>query len=629
MSESKAVLDLLASTKQGETLIIVGAGISMEEPAAAPSPAQVIAGALKPIINMPTLKTVIATDKRINSIFEHPLHQILPESFYAGIETSLGVSLHREVWEPLTTTGISDGIFNMNHELVALIAYKLSATIITPNYDSFLEAAFKAWEIPYELIHNDSLETLSRPKPNGHVRLIKIHGDAAKPETIVSRAPDLLRLFQALAPLNECFSIALIAGYSGRDLDIYPWLAAHSGVRKTIWLDPYLNNDHRCYRLPKELGLIALKEKLDLITNLVPKSRHESKVPTFDKIKSTGQLCADIAQSKMREVLATNEPAKAHLALATVLTNVGFHASSYEILKTARTETDHLLHSQIRMLGAFNLSCMDRFGTAYLVCDDLVKHGHKILQFQARALRASCKRQYYLQNASPEIHGSGQLRYGSYKAGRMLRRFTQEIEFLLTVMHLTPKGLKAVHSASIAPWNIPNPDFDDACTYLETLIRFYATFQYLRIRRLNSLVLRLIDYWSHRVGYIVGAIHVEKYANRLDLVDLAATGGIFGRLNVMEELISAAIMRRDELLRGLAEQTLSNRSIANLLDKADEHIYLAGSSSLARGILQLRKASGQANGRYTSELKRIAPLLQIFDTTGFGLRVLRGHSELL
>ena len=627
---------MMVRTQKGKLLIIVGAGISLDAPTLAPSPFRVIKAALSPMLSIPAIHELVSKDERISKILEWPLKQMLPESFYAAIESSFDSTLHQEVWSPLSRTGLLDKTFNVNHEIIALLAQRLQATIITPNYDSFLEAALEGWGIPYRVIHNYEIARQGNFPQSGVVTVIKIHGDATKPETIVTRAPDLLRLFQALSPLNNKFSAALVAGYSGRDLDIYPWLASKSGVQNIAWVDPYMNDDHRCYRLPIGDGLIVLREKLEVLQKLVLDDSQNSRVRYRLNPVNPGKDCENIAHIRIKELVESEHPARTNLALAKILTNSGFHASSYEILKIARCDSDLLLHSTIRMVGAFNLSCMDRFGTAYHVCDDIIKSGHPILKFQARALRASCKRQYYLQTAQQgEVHKPPFPRYGNYRSRGILEKLLREIQFLGSVIRLTPYGLRSVQSASLAIWNTLHPSFEDACAYLETLIRFYATFQYIGTRYINAHALKAIDYWSHRIGYINGAIHVEKYATRLDLVDIAETGGTFGRLNVMEELISSAIMKRDEILnlsRRRNSENLDNELSALLYD-AGEAAWLSGSSSLSQAILReyesIALPSESQSGHPYWKLKSQKQCPQLYDTTGLSLAELRKRPEML
>ena len=205
------------------------------------------------------VKHAVKVDLLIAQLVATPLPQILPESFYSSIESTVGVSLHHHIWAPLGKTGVRDGNFNINHEIIARVAATTQATIITPNYDSFIEAALESWQVPYEVIHNNQLNKLIDPAPSNSVRLIKIHGDAQRVETIVSREADLLRLFDALEPLSGTFDSALVAGYSGRDLDIFPWLASRAELKRILWIEPFLNSSHRGLRISDPTRPISSK----------------------------------------------------------------------------------------------------------------------------------------------------------------------------------------------------------------------------------------------------------------------------------------------------------------------------------------------------------------------------------
>ena len=125
----QAVDDLLSRIQPNRLLIIVGAGISFDYPACAPSPKGIISGALRSLTSSADISAALSDDPLTRNLVNEPLPQMLSESFYSSIEATLDYPLHHHVWKPLAATGLDDGIFNENHETIALLAQAKQATI--------------------------------------------------------------------------------------------------------------------------------------------------------------------------------------------------------------------------------------------------------------------------------------------------------------------------------------------------------------------------------------------------------------------------------------------------------------------------------------------------------------------
>ena len=617
----QAVDDLLSRIQPNRLLIIVGAGISFDYPACAPSPKGIISGALRSLTSSADISAALSDDPLTRNLVNEPLPQMLPESFYSSIEATLDYPLHHHVWKPLATTGLDDGIFNENHETIALLAHAKQATIITPNYDSHLEAACEAWQIPYEVIHNDELHKLSQPQASACVRIIKIHGDAKRMPTIVSREADLLRLFDALTPLNGVFTDAFIAGYSGRDLDLFPWLVSSSSVSRALWVEPYLHAEHRGLRLSPQIDCSMVKLPLSHIRSRLASvgviDSNSSRVPEKTVYPRIEAQCEQIAESLVSKVISKLPYEARYLALASALSSIGYHKSSYKLLKIARrTSKDHVLNDRIDLLAVLNLASIDRFASAYKLAAYLASQGIRRFRYQARVMREFCLQQYYLQRI--QFNKSSAQRQAIYGNVRSLHRLPIcALRQFIFLTALTPYGINAVIQAAKAPVNSRSQFYDDACAYLEHLIRSYAYLQYVTPSTVNVGILKRLDNWCHRVGYLIGAIHTEKYASRHDQVDIVATGGVFGRLNVLEDALSYAIIKRDEATYELSHATTLEQKQKTKNDTISQGLRLArdsGSAAIEYALYRLKFAYKVDDPGDLQAMDVAAGAVEVYDT---------------
>ena len=85
----QAVDDLLSRIQPNRLLIIVGAGISFDYPACAPSPKGIISGALRSLTSSADISAALSDDPLTRNLVNEPLPQMLPESFYSSIEATL------------------------------------------------------------------------------------------------------------------------------------------------------------------------------------------------------------------------------------------------------------------------------------------------------------------------------------------------------------------------------------------------------------------------------------------------------------------------------------------------------------------------------------------------------------
>lgn len=48
-----------------------------------------------------------------------------------------------------------------------------------------------------------------------------------------------------LAQVSGRFTTAILIGYSGRDLDVFPWLVTDAGISEYYWIDKEFGEGHR------------------------------------------------------------------------------------------------------------------------------------------------------------------------------------------------------------------------------------------------------------------------------------------------------------------------------------------------------------------------------------------------
>jgi SIR2-like domain len=160
--------------------------------------------------------------------------------------------IHETVWGSLADlTDLSVGP-NRCHLLVALVAFRSKGAILTTNFDPFLEHAFEEFDLSVGIVTGRDIWMGEVDRPNQEqVTILKIHGDASQPNSIVSKAPDLVRSERVLgmSGLAGRYRTAIVIGYSGRDLDVFPWLVAESGVEEFYWIDTEFPADHRSYEI--------------------------------------------------------------------------------------------------------------------------------------------------------------------------------------------------------------------------------------------------------------------------------------------------------------------------------------------------------------------------------------------
>ena len=104
--------------------------------------------------------------------------------------------------------------------------------------------------------------------------------------------------------------------------------------------------------------------------------------------------CEQIAESLVSKVISKLPHEARYLALASTLSSIGYHKSSYKLLKIARrTSKDHALNDRIDLLAVLNLASVDRFASAYKLAAYLAISGSRHFRYQSIVMREFCLQQ--------------------------------------------------------------------------------------------------------------------------------------------------------------------------------------------------------------------------------------------
>jgi hypothetical protein len=224
-------------------LLFVGSGVSIPRPSNLPS----ALGAVT--VFLESLSEGILDPDSVRELVDH--RKVLPEFVYGVVERHFGDRVY-DIWRSLELWREYDGAFaaNAGHLAAVHVAARSGMPVLTPNFDTFLEEA--AGQLGLEV-----RVTVAAPERrfvptyagSGQVAVWKLHGTATDPTTIFSSVRTLTSPVPGLGlHLRKQLTSGarlVLAGYSGRDLDLFPVLAARQLRPKPMWVDLDFDPDHR------------------------------------------------------------------------------------------------------------------------------------------------------------------------------------------------------------------------------------------------------------------------------------------------------------------------------------------------------------------------------------------------
>jgi SIR2-like protein len=579
-----------------EPLFVIGSAISYAPPSDAPSAYEVMASTVKELAEFGGIRPTDCSSY-LAAELTRPTWDILPESLYGAIAEAFPPGIHETVWGSLADLTDPSVGPNRCHLLVALVAFRSKGAILTTNFDPFLERAFEELNLNVETVTGREIwmgevNSLSPQK----VTILKIHGDASHPSTIVSKAPDLARSERVLgmSGLAGRHRTAIIIGYSGRDLDVFPWLVAESGVEKFYWIDTKFPPEHRSNEIDGCVRIQMGSEELATEVLQMWRERGDSQA-----VHILGRTTASAGDS-LTELVATTaircvdnldrtRPAAAVWTLGRVYADIGRHPLAAELLSMAPPPSPPDL-VELQLLDSFVASSRDRYRDSQAMAREALRSTEWVADrrrrngFKTRAALQSAYAYVLRHNLkialpksvpisdSPRPH----LKLSAHKVLSRMR-------YVIALAVATPHGVRAIWASSDATFGATTDEFRVASDYLESLIRMQAFVGSILPDFLHQRILRRIDKLSHQAGYLTGALNCAKYLRRVP-------GGskdmrIRGRLAVLNDQVAAAIELRDRAMESTEE----------LVRLSPELLDAARAAGLPSVMLQLAVARRNAN----------------------------------
>ena len=178
ISEEALEREIIKALSRGPSFLFVGAGISMSAPSSAPSWWALMSSLLKETFSAMSIEHKEIADKMLTTDASRTPEEIM-ETYYFVLQDKL-FSLFQvlEAGEP-----------NANHKIIAKMAKVGKVkSILTTNFDVFIERALEEECVPYEVICTDEEFRDFYRKGCKPFAVLKIHGTIRRPDTIVAVA---------------------------------------------------------------------------------------------------------------------------------------------------------------------------------------------------------------------------------------------------------------------------------------------------------------------------------------------------------------------------------------------------------------------------------------------------------
>jgi hypothetical protein len=201
------------------------------------------------------LRNVVMQGQSVNNA---PSFGIQPELFYeALISVWCGDIDCLKVWSALNSNAQQKfGVKytpNLVHCFVVTYSYHSKQPVITTNYDTMFEQACTLLNIPYIIyLPGDKLEGSI---DSDELKIVKIHGSIENaegiytPENLKATMTEITRknsywIDEFLIPKLRDNSRICFIGYSGKDIDIFPYIGSIiSKTSNAFWINRYINSD--------------------------------------------------------------------------------------------------------------------------------------------------------------------------------------------------------------------------------------------------------------------------------------------------------------------------------------------------------------------------------------------------
>ncbi|MFX1238347.1 MAG: tetratricopeptide repeat protein [Promethearchaeota archaeon] len=337
----------------GKIAFFLGAGISMGPPSCLPSWWQINHAILDSLANE-TFSTIPKVNELVDLIKKREADGKLPPEFVSEIVTNRIGKSYFEVLRVLESKEPN----NSHMWLATLAKAGLLKVIITTNFDTLVEQAFKMLETPLKLLVDpEDYEVLGDvekyfQKSSSPCLLLKLHGTSTRPETCIDTLaqrkkgldPIVLQVMNSIG--MRTFMIFL--GYSGADLEAEP---NYLGIRQRMHESPGI----MWLQLKGQQPLGVVKELAELYgpnrgfiehgllpewfegfqeilpTSITPPIQRDFSEDGIQKIKFEKQ---EILKQKVQNWAMEQGIGES----AIVLTDIGIHAGFYDLTRSLLIE---------------------------------------------------------------------------------------------------------------------------------------------------------------------------------------------------------------------------------------------------------------------------------------------------
>lgn len=548
LSDQQALLWLARPEK---TLIVAGAGLSVSTPTSMPGVSAFLPQVAALLESASGYSDGGTSGGGTRYRRDDYRERLFPEALYGAIAEAYRTREHLNIWAVLDREHAIQAGANPNsgHHAVVALAANNGWPVVTTNFDDQIEEAARVQGIPLRchlLGPETGLTIESRP---GAADLLKVHGTAENPATIRSMDSDLSKSYRLIRGirLRPMPSRVLIIGYSGRDFDLFPWLATTFGGAEVLWVDPNINTAHRASKLG---DINAYRGPWGVLADTLAITSGISVAPpaqsTIEAYEASVRVAID---EHCRRLIETGQQEKAVSAMMGVLVACGAHrdasalAGEY-LARAPESPDDPVARIQTLLWASKAEASVDRF----LAGRDHARAAERV----ARVLGTRRER--------------GRARIaGAYNRVSALWLRVPDVAIAevprsrqLAVLAY-PIYVAVAYAPDAAIWYRKLLDdsasLPDARTYrfvtdyLEHLIRLMTFLDKVGGRhQLSSRVvswawLRLSAACSN-VGYTLGVLNVSKYTTRKSH-DYSAPGAAIAASEVMGDLVAQVIAYRD------------------------------------------------------------------------------------
>lgn len=480
---------------------------------------------------------------------------------------------------------------NSAHLFIVDYSYKHAVPIFTTNFDLMFEEAAQLLGIDYEVL----LATDAPPQEKGNkLRICKLHGSIADNngnlsiDSLFTTMTQISRVNQGwvefimnyMSDKNLCF-----VGYSGRDLDYFPFLSKNSHLDSSlpiVWINDFdkckyskLKLAHckafkiNCYPIDYFNKIMSKQTYARIISVSIRNIRDEEvKLYNDDKFRL-------LYASLYRDVFLDDIEKEVFYAM--LLHSIGDFSTAYTILMQIDAE---FLKENSRLLYLKHLAQLNheigRYQTCRKLSTQLYKESRNNINYRIIAICLSSESLRMLVPVPQKL--SFNYKKNIYdKLIFMFLSIRVIIYFFINLIHIKFIMKKTDEK---------NIDFSAIHEFIEHKIRFTSILQtiFLKVKkltgkRLNNLLTKiLIKFWnelhqdSYKEGYAAGLANSYKYLMRIN-----------NQINITDTMeiykLTTSATGVEILLRTEAELEFENKNFKkakSLIEKNIQHSFDSG-----------------------------------------------------